>query len=136
MTTAAAGKGQQTGLAEALAIPEKVTFAGKEWTALPLDFNDLGEAEQRFGNLETMDLDKITTQRYLLWLLLRKADPDLSAEEREAGQYRLTELQVGRMFTLDKLPEVGEFLQRMLMRSGLVPDPGGVTTLPNAPAAA
>jgi hypothetical protein len=106
---------------EALGRGKKLTFAGKTWNILPCDFNDLADIEDTYGTL-AVDYSKVKNQRYLIWIALRKADPSLSAEQRENFEYRLTETQVGQMLSADRgLAEVMEFAREVLQISGLIP---------------
>lgn len=110
-------------LVDALGKGKTLTFAGRDWTVRPLDFNDLCDLEESLGTLEALDLSTLKHQREVLWLTLRKADPTLPDEYRQRGQYKLTRQDVGAMLTAEELqkPETGEFLIEVLRMSGILP---------------
>jgi hypothetical protein len=95
-------------LTEALGAPFPLSFAGKEWTIKPLTFNSLVLIEQKFGNVEDVDLSRIASQRFVLWVILNASDKSLTEEA------------VGDMLTLDKSAEVSGFIMEFFQRSGLV----------------
>lgn len=110
-------------LADALAKGKTLSFAGREWNILPLDFNDLCDLEDEIGALEALDLSTLRHQREVLWLTLRKADPTLPREYRDNGQYKMTRRDVGALLTAEELqkPETGTFLVDVLRLSGVLP---------------
>lgn len=134
-----------TQLTDALAKSKTLSFNGQEWPVSPLDFNDFADLEERLielhpdgvivkgegghsfplRGLEALDLSKLKHQRIILWLALRKADPTLPTEYRERAQYKLTEVQVGRMLGAKALadPATVKFLTDVLMMSGVLPSP-------------
>jgi hypothetical protein len=125
--------------ADALGVREAITLRGREFVLEPLDIGDLLEINERFGKLEeflgTLDAADQGTQLrgiiFLVWLALRKADPDLSPEQREAGEYRLTERQVTRLIPLD--PGVlTDLAQKVLRVAGLAEGQAGNAPAPTA----
>lgn len=113
-------------LSSALAKGKDLDFAGQTWHITPLDFNDLCTLEEEIGDLASLDISRIKHQREVLWLALRKADPTLPTEYRNACKYKLTKEDVGKMITFDELkqPETGRFLVAVLQMSGILPDTG------------
>ncbi len=126
-------------LADTLGKGKTLAFNGQDWHITPLDFNDFCDLEERLGELhpdgisihgvrvvhglEALDLSKLKHQRIVLWLALRKADPTLPTEYRERAQYKLTEVQVGRMLGSKALadPQTVRFLTSVLQMSGVLP---------------
>lgn len=111
-----------TPLADALGKGGAVTFKGRTWDLEPLDLNDFCDIEERIkGGVDALDPFNPVHQRVILHLVLRKADPDLSAADAEACRYRLTEQQVGRMLKAGDLkkPETLQFILHVMTRSGL-----------------
>lgn len=110
-------------LSEALGKGKELDWNGGKWHCLPLDLNDLADIEDRVGDVDLLDLTKISHQRLILWLVLRKADPALSPAEREACAYKMTERQVGKLVNASQLQkaETVEFLLSILKVSGLMP---------------
>jgi hypothetical protein len=58
-----------------------------------LTLNDLADIEEKYGSLDQIDLTKFTVIRYILWLVLKKDEP------------QLTEREVGDRFSLDTMRE-------------------------------
>lgn len=116
---------------EALGTPRAMTFRGKTWRVEPLDMVDLGEIQSRLGSLNALSTRDPRLQFEILYLALRKADPDLTDDEREDERYRLTRTAVRRMVSLPELekPETQAFLGEIVARSGLFGDPDA----PDAP---
>jgi len=113
-----------TTLADALARPRTLTFDGKERTVRVLNFNDLADLEEKFGDLDSIDTGRVVTQRYMIWFILSRTDSEL------------TEQQVGESMTLDKGREIGQFIKEVFALSGFRPSEAGVleeTPSPNAP---
>lgn len=106
-------------LADALARPRTLTFDGKERTVRVLNFNDLADLEEKFGDLDSIDTGRVATQRYMIWFILSRTDSDL------------TEQQVGESMTLDKGREIGQFIKEVFALSGF--RPSEETPSPNAP---
>lgn len=125
-------------LSGALAKGKELTFAGQTWHVSPLDFNDLCTLEEEIGDLASLDISKLKHQREILWLTLRKADPTLPTEYRNACKYKLSKEDVGAMLTADELkkPDTGKFLLSVLRMSGILPaeDAPQETEDPNEPA--
>lgn len=87
-------------LSDALGQGTPVVFGTKTLTVEPLDFNDLLELEEFSGeDADALDVGKFIENKrnrlFFLWLVLRKADPALTQEERERGEYRMTEKEAG-----------------------------------------
>lgn len=99
-----------TELADALAAPRPVHFAGKDYAVSPLNFNNLVAIEEKFGDLDNMDLSKVSTQRFVLWLILSQSDPEL------------TEHQVGSLLTLQHLKDANGLILTVFRASGLAED--------------
>jgi hypothetical protein len=70
-----------------------------------LTLNDLADIEEKYGSLDQIDLTKFTVIRYILWLVLKKDEPQLS--ERE----------VGDRFSLDTMREE---IDKVMRASGLL----------------
>lgn len=109
-------------LADALARPQTIFFAGREIAFRPLNFNDLADLEERFGDLENIETDKIKDQRFMIWFILSRAEPTLTEEEVGAG------------LTLDKSRDVSSFIRHVFVLSGFRQEAAqGETPNPNAP---
>jgi hypothetical protein len=125
-------------LTEVLAKGKTLTFAGRDWNIEPLDLNDLADLDARLEELhpegltaeeggapkhglDALDIKRLPHLKYVIYLLLRKADPTLPMEYRERAEYKLTEVQVGRMVSLPELkkPETVTFMAEVLRLSGL-----------------
>lgn len=108
---------------EACNTPESATLRGVTYQIQAFDINDLADFDAIVGGVDQFDITKFAHQRCVLWLALRKADPNLTHEERENGYYKLTEWQVGKMFTLRdyETEEVRTFIERVMVLSGIIP---------------
>lgn len=87
-------------LADALGRGTKVEFGTVTLSVEPLDFNDLIDLEEFSGqDADTLEIAEFIQSKrnrlFFLWLVLRKADPKLTSEERERGEYRMTEKEAG-----------------------------------------
>lgn len=109
-------------LVEVTNQPAKITLKGVEYAIEPLTYNDLAELETALGSINDLDVTKFGHMRFVLYLALRKADPNLPATDKRRGNYRMTEREVGNMFTLKDIsdPEVSEFIRQLLIMSGLI----------------
>lgn len=72
-----------------------------------LSLNDLADLEERYGAVDKIDFNKFTILRYVLWLAIRKSEPDV--EERE----------VGERFDIKSMQET---VTKVLRDSGLLPE--------------
>lgn len=70
-----------------------------------LTLNDLADIEEKYGSLDQIDLTKFTVIRYILWLVLRKDEP------------QLTEREVGDRFSLDTMRDE---IDKVMRASGLL----------------
>ena len=70
-----------------------------------LTLNDLADIEEKYGSLDQIDLTKFTVIRYILWLVLKK----------DEGQ--LTEREVGDRFSLDTMRDE---IDKVMRASGLL----------------
>jgi|694.fasta_scaffold03391_3 hypothetical protein len=75
-----------------------------------LNLNDLAELEEKFGSLDSINFSKVSTLRYVLWLVLKKEDVALTLE------------QVGERFDLSNL---NKEIEPILEASGLRGDGEG-----------
>jgi len=75
-----------------------------------LNLNDLAELEEKFGALDSINFSKVSTLRYVLWLVLKKEDGALTLE------------QVGERFDLSNL---NKEIEPILEASGLRGDGEG-----------
>lgn len=111
-------------LKDALGRGTEVMFSGKPLMVEPLDFNDLCDIEE-FSGINADDLDigeflqSAKNKRFFLWIVLRKCDPDLSQEERECGEYRMTEKEAGYLVKFGTTPEQFMLINTALGVSGL-----------------
>jgi hypothetical protein len=71
-----------------------------------LNLNDLAELEDQFGPLDQIDLARFVVIRRILWLVVKKTEPEI------------TENQVGERFTMDTMQEE---VTKVLRASGLLP---------------
>ncbi len=115
-------------LKEALGRGTGVPFGGQTLLVEPLDFNDLCDLEEYAGvNADDIEiaahLESARNRRHFLWLILRKADPDLSDEDRAAGRYRMTEAEAGRMIKFGTTVDQWTLINTALGVSGLVSKP-------------
>lgn len=46
-----------------------------------LNLNDLAELEEQFGSLDKIDLSRFAVVRKILWLVIKKDEPDISLEQ-------------------------------------------------------
>lgn len=124
VSTAAQAGGERTELEDACNIPEMATLFGKSVPIWALDYNDLAELDNVTGGMEFLDLRKFAHMRCILWLTLRKSDPNITEAERDRGHYKLTEWEVGKRFHLRNInrEEVQTFLEQVLDLTGLSGD--------------
>lgn len=111
-------------LSEALGKGTPVAFGSMILTIEPLDFNDLLELEEFAGvDADDLDISEFIKDRrsrlFFLWLVLRKADPALSPEERERGEYRMTEKEAGYLLKRDSTVEQLSLIKAAIGLSGL-----------------
>lgn len=122
MTTEKTEKDDSLDVAAAFGEASKaVTIAGKKWFLRELDLNDLIEMQRRLGGIEALDSNDISHLKFLFWLILRKSDDRLTAQQIEDGEYLLTEDQAGRLVRYSDLRDV-TLVDRMLKRSGFLPE--------------
>ena len=72
-----------------------------------LSINDLADLEERYGAVDKIDFNKFTVLRYVLWLAIRKSEPEV--DERE----------VGERFDIKSMQET---VTKVLRDSGLLPE--------------
>ena len=48
-----------------------------------LNLNDLADLQDRYGSLDKIDLTNFSVVRFVLWLIIRKDEPEVT--EREVG---------------------------------------------------
>ncbi|CAB4148403.1 hypothetical protein UFOVP529_3 [uncultured Caudovirales phage] len=70
-----------------------------------LNLNDLAGLEEQFGPLDRIDLSRFTVIRKILWLVIKKEEPEI------------TEEQVGERFTIQTMQEE---VNKVLKASGLL----------------
>lgn len=74
-----------TNVTDALSGGQSVTLGGRVFHLSPLDFNDLIVCEDHYETvmdfLSDLSDQKLRAVRFFLWLMFRKTDPDLAAEE-------------------------------------------------------
>jgi hypothetical protein len=70
-----------------------------------LNLNDLAEIEDKFGPLDKIDLARFAVVRKILWLVIRKDEPEV------------TETEVGERFNIQTMQEE---VQKVLRASGLL----------------
>lgn len=120
------------------AAPRTITLDGREFTLRALDFNDLVELDALADDVQEFLADliagKLRAFRGFAWLMLRKADPALSGEDREELRYRMTLAEAGRLIPV-AAGEREELLMTMLATSGLLPNAPSPeeTTTPGPP---
>lgn len=115
-------KKPRTDLQEGLALPEPLPLRGTTYAVAPLTLLDIALFSERHGSIFQLDLNDTEHTATLLWLTLRKLDPNLPEAEREAGRYRLTREEVQEAFTLWDLindTEVLAFVLRIVQLTGL-----------------
>lgn len=115
-------KKPRTDLQEGLALSEALPLRGALYEVAPLTLLDIALFSERHGSIFQLDLNDTEHASTLLWLTLRKLDPDLPATERAAGRYRLTREAVQEAFTLYDLindTEVIAFVRRIVEMTGL-----------------
>lgn len=69
-----------------------------------LTLNDLADLEERYGSLGDMDFTRFAVLRTILWMSIRKSEPDV------------TEEQIGDRFTI---ANISKEVQPILVASGL-----------------
>ena len=111
-------------LSEALGKGTPVAFGSITLSIEPLDFNDLLELEEFSGvDADDLDISEFIKERknrlFFLWLVLRKADPALTTEERERGEYRMTEKEAGYLLKRDSTLEQLSLIKAAIGLSGL-----------------
>lgn len=70
-----------------------------------LNLNDLADLEEQFGSLDKVDLSRFAVVRKILWLVIRKDEPEISLE------------QVGERFNIQTMQEE---VNKVLKASGLL----------------
>jgi hypothetical protein len=70
-----------------------------------LNLNDLAELEEQFGSLDKIDLGRFAVVRKILWLVIRKDEPEISLE------------QVGERFNIQTMQSE---VNKVLKASGLL----------------
>lgn len=133
---------ERSELADALGKGAVLTFRGKPYNVEPLDLNDLADLEMQIGDILNLDLGLMAHRRLVLWLALRRIDERLTAQQKDEGDYLMTLLDVGRMFTLKDFEDAQTtaFIAGVLRLSGLIseedaPDAEGNDPAPAAPPA-
>lgn len=83
-------------------MANEVELKGRMYVLTHLNLNDLVEIEEQF---EGMDIEKalmtMRGTRYVLWLVLRKANPDLKLED------------VGNLIDMQNMEKVREILMKL-----------------------
>ena len=112
-------------ISDALGDGPAKRFCGREWNIRFLDLNGLVELERRVGTLGDLDVAQLEHLRLFLWLVLRNSDPSLTEAQRDAGEYLLTENEVGRMINLKilKTSETNDFIRDLMIGSGILDGP-------------
>jgi hypothetical protein len=118
-----------TPLCEALAKPQRVPFGDHELLIHPLDFNDMAEIEEKAGvTMDDLDLlaflKPVRHQRFFFWLALRKADPNLTRDERARGEYKMTEREAGFILKSSSSPQQNALMNAIFQLSGLTKTDG------------
>lgn len=72
-----------------------------------LSLNDLADLEEKYGAIDKIDFNKFSVLRYVLWLAIKRNEPEVS--ERE----------VGDRFDIRSMQET---VTKVLRDSGLLPD--------------
>ena len=111
-------------LTEALAKPKALVWQGREVEVEPFDLNDLSDIEAEIGDVFLLDPTRLEHQRLILWLAFRRIDPDLTPEQKDRLEYKMTLAQAGRMLNLKQMrtPEALEFMEGVLRLSGILPE--------------
>lgn len=109
----------QGDIEKALGRGRAVEFRGRTWTLEPLNFLDLADAQALglFKGDQATDLSPLS----ILWLMLRKADPDLTETQRDHCQYSLTPRDVAALFSLNATgaEDAGKFMGTVIAFCGL-----------------
>ncbi len=111
------GEPRATRLRDALPLPTRVTVRGVEVEIRELTLQDLAELEAQghdTGEVTmTLQAGGVQALRYLVWLLLRQSEPDLTLEE------------AGQLVPFEELQRVGEggLIDTLLLAAGLRPEP-------------
>jgi hypothetical protein len=76
---------QASKVSDALGVPGEVTLGEETFTLKPLVFNDLILIEGKYGDLDgffkKIDAGALTAIRDFCWIMLRKSEPELTAEQ-------------------------------------------------------
>ncbi len=107
-------------LADILGRAKEIEFGRRKWSVKSLTFNDLCDLEERFGDVDKIDLSRAASQRFVLWLILRRASE---------GSAEITEHELGDLLTLDEPKAVADFILRVFELSGLTPKIGESKTV-------
>lgn len=122
------GGSKSTSVSSALGpVPMEMELRGKKFNVEPLDFNDLCQIEADYGDLDALfsSIDfgpqsrSAQKVRYLFWLILRKADPSLTPEQKANCDYQMTLEQAGRYVPLN-FSEITGLVEQVMKQSGLV----------------
>jgi hypothetical protein len=70
-----------------------------------LNLNDLADLQDRYGSLDKIDLTNFSVVRFVLWLIIRKEEPEV------------TEREVGERFDMQTMQSE---MTKVLARSGLI----------------
>lgn len=70
-----------------------------------LNLNDLADLEEQFGSLDKVDLSRFAVVRKILWLVMRKDEPEITLE------------QCGERFNIQTMQEE---VSKVLKASGLI----------------
>lgn len=110
-------------VAEALGESAKpVPIGGRDWFLQELDLNDLVDAERHGVDINAVASGNMEHGRTILWLTLRKSDPDLTDADRDAGNYKITEREAGKLITAKVLRENPDIIHQIMVRSGFITD--------------
>jgi len=118
--TQTTGERDAADIAGALGLGDTVEYRGKIWQLKPLDVFDSMELMKRYGGLENVDVDTDVEQfAYVAYLMLRKADPDLTDPYRRQRIFRLTVADVAALFSIDDTRGMVEMIAAIKLHCGL-----------------
>jgi len=108
-------------IADALGLGETIEYRGMAYALTPLDMFDVMLLLRRFGSIERVDIvNDPEAIAYVAYLMLRKADPRLSDNERDNRLYRMTPAAAAALFSVTSMDGQGELLVAIQRTSGLV----------------
>lgn len=107
-----------------LGMPETLTWNGRRFDIEPLDLFDAAVFQKETGiSFWEADFHALEHQSIILWLILRKADVQVTDAQREARTFPLTKREFGRLFPLNVMaqPKFVEFALSTLQLGGVMP---------------